>query len=270
MADEPAAEPVVNATPAPDGIAPKPEGVPDKFYNSESGLVDYDGMTKSYNELSTKLGGKPAPKTEGFDLTKPAPTVEPLGDDAGVNAIVERAGLVPAEVVQQFINEKKLTETQYEALAKQHITRTMANEFLGAQAHIFQTQQAATRAEAEGFFGGSEQVNNVLAWAATNLSDAEKQEFTRLSSNPETSKMSLQMLKSRMEEVNGSAGENPLIGGTGGGGSQGGGYTSQIEMGNAVSDPRYSPDSPKYDANYAAQVQRRLLASKDPSQLRAV
>ena len=45
-------------------VAAKPESVPDKFYNAETGAVDYDAMAKSYAELEKKQSGKQEEKVE--------------------------------------------------------------------------------------------------------------------------------------------------------------------------------------------------------------
>jgi len=48
---------------APVEIAAKPDGVPDKFYNKETGEVDYASLTKSYNELEKGIGKTKAKST---------------------------------------------------------------------------------------------------------------------------------------------------------------------------------------------------------------
>ena len=72
-----------------DKVEPKPEGIPDKFYDAKTGKVDYEGLAKSYTELEKKIG-KPKEPEEKPEATVEKPDAAKL-EDAVTLATVKAA-----------------------------------------------------------------------------------------------------------------------------------------------------------------------------------
>ena len=64
-------------------VAAKPECIPDKFYDADTGKVDYDAMAKSYNELEKKQSGKPEVEPPVEEPKTADEAVEAAGLDMG-------------------------------------------------------------------------------------------------------------------------------------------------------------------------------------------
>lgn len=90
-------------------IAPRPEGVPEKFFNAETGEIRTDALLKSYLHLEKKLAqmidktdaekidaarGVPA-SAEDYDIDTPHGLFEP---DSELNEILRQNGFTPAQV----------------------------------------------------------------------------------------------------------------------------------------------------------------------------
>ena len=120
-------------------------------------------QAKGYAELEKKLGA-PKPKSDAPQIPT-TPEVPDLPDEAGISALVERAGLKEADIVTAFQEKGELTAEQYAAFKKQGITKGMVKEYLQAQVAIGQQMVAQATADAVAVVGSKEQLDNLLQWA---------------------------------------------------------------------------------------------------------
>lgn len=148
-------------------IEPKPDWVPDKFYNAATGEVDYESFGNSHKELerhfhesrqeAPKEGDAPA---EGGEESQEAPA-----------GLMERPSVRAAQ--DAFATDGKLSDEHYAALEKDGIPREMVDAYVAGQvANSNAIANAAYEAA-----GGEEQYAAMQSWAAESLTPAQKKAF---------------------------------------------------------------------------------------------
>lgn len=229
----------------------KPESVPEKFWNAEKGVVDYDAMAKSYAELEAKLSGQPQGKPqEGQGDQKQEQTQEGQGDKAEAfnwDSFGERV-----------VNEGSIPEADLAALEKMGIPKHVVEGYVEA---ITVAKQAAAQ-NTYTYVGqgdaakGKADLDKAIAWAADNLDEGQKA-FYNEQLKTSAWKLAVDQLISMSGVRNGPTSGEPskMIQGGEPSGSQGG-FSSRQEMVKAMSDPRY-----KTDPAYRNTVRQRVIAS---------
>lgn len=269
MADEVAAT-ATTTTPAPVVPAPqtttdtRPAWLPQKFKTGED-------LAKSYAELEKKLGA--GGKTETTSApTSPAPLSIPdtettsmgdLPDDAGVEALVEKAGFKPEELAAAWQAKGELTPDMYAGFKKIGIPKGIVNDFIKTQAATAQAAVNAAKTQAESIAGGPQQLKNLLAWGAQG--GLTKEEIVSINAdlaNPATTVAAVERLMGKHTRAVGSGRSAPLVSGESGAAMNEGAFQSLAEALSVKGDKRMKID-PSFAANY-----RKRLAKTPNSVLR--
>ena len=233
----------------PVSVDPKPDFVPEKFYDPATGKVDYEALAKSYQELE-KQRSKPQdpPKVE----QPPKQSDEaPSQEDAATEA-VKTAGLDMNVLQQEYAANGELSEASYEALAKAGIPKETVDDYIaGRQAFVEQI-----RSHAFTLTEGEDNYNAMVGWAKANLSVEEIKEFnkqvnTRTAGIRETA---IRGLYSRYVADVGADGNLAAGKASTTGNVQG--YQSRQQMMADMNDPRY-----KSDPAFRQQVINKLSVS---------
>ena len=235
------------------GIPPKPEGVPDKFYNAATGEVDYAGLAKSYAELEKKLSQpKEQPKNEEAKPEAPKAEEQPAEQKAAEEA-VKSAGLDFDSLSQEYAESGSLSEESYAKLEAGGIPRALVDQYIVGQ------QAAAEVAKAEAFSitEGADGYTAMIDWAKANLSSEEIQAYNYSvnAANKGVRDMAVRGLWARYTSENGTQ-PNKLLGGRSAVPPSGGAFQSIEQMRTAMADPRY-----KADPAYRKAVEERLARS---------
>jgi hypothetical protein len=222
-------------------VAAKPEGIPDKFYNTETGAVDYEAMAKSYTELEKKQSG----------VDPKEPIDEPPVTDAADDA-VSKAGLDMGALTAEYDANEGLTDKSYEALQNAGIPRETVDQYIqGQQALVAQAQT-----EAYSLTEGKEGYDAMSQWAKANLSEAELVNYNTQVNSP-NSKIREQAIRGLHSQFASDSGEGkPLVHG-GSTTSTTGGFGSRAQMIAAMQDSKYQSDPA-----YRAEVEAKVAASR--------
>ena len=216
-------------------VAPKPEGVPDKFYNAETGKVDYDSLAKSYTELEKKQS---QPKQEETQ-------------DAAEEA-VEKAGLDLAALNKEFAENSSLADSSYKALEDVGINRATVDSYIAGQ------QALAAQAQASAFeiTGGKDNYMAMSEFAKANLTPEALQSYNTAVNSPDKSTRDLAVrgLYAQYSAESGSG--SKLVMGKGNTSGSSGGYTSKEQMIADMKKPEYMADPA-----FRAQVEAKLAKS---------
>ena len=217
-------------------VPPKPEGIPDKFYDAETGKVDYDALAKSYTELEKKQSGKKE---------------EPVEEPKTAEEAVENAGLDMAKLSAEYDENQGLTDASYEALEKAGIPRATVDQYIQGQKALV----AQAQSEAYSLTEGEEGYKNMSDWAKSNLSAEELQSYnTQVNSvNSKVRTMAIRGLWAQYSAESGVG--KPLVHGKGSATADGSGYKSRAQMVEAMQDSKYQSD-PAYRAEVEAKVAR--------------
>ena len=222
-------------------VAAKPEGIPDKFYDAETGKVDYDAMAKSYNELEQKQSGqKEEVKEESVEEPKTA-------SDA-----VEAAGLDMGALTQEYDDNGSLTDDSYKALESAGIPKATVDQYIqGQQALVAQAQT-----EAYSLTDGKEGYEAMSGWAKANLSAEELSNYNT-QVNSMNAKIREQAIRGLHAQFSADSGDGKgLVHGGGSQSSNTGGYGSRAQMVAAMQDSKYQSDPA-----YRAEVENKIARS---------
>lgn len=218
-------------------VSEKPDWVPDKFYNKETGAIDYENLAKSYSELEKKQS---APKETKADVKEEPQTAEEA---------VEKAGLDMAALQSEYDEKGELNDASYEALEKAGIPKETVNLYIeGQKALVAQAQE-----HAYGLTDGKEGYAAMSDWAKANLTADELQSYNTSvnSSNKNTREIAIRGLWAKFSADSGDG--KPLVHGKSSDG-QVGGYKSRDQMVRAMQDERYYSD-PAYRQEVMNKVQ---------------
>ena len=223
-------------------VAAKPEGIPDKFYDAETGKVDYDAMAKSYTELEKKQSGQKEDPKEPVD--------EPPVTDA--DEAVEKAGLDMGQLTQEFDTNGQLGEDSYKALEAAGIPKATVDQYIqGQQALVAQAQT-----EAYSLTDGKEGYEAMSQWAKANLSAEELSNYnTQVNSpNSKVREMAIRGLHAQFSADSGDG--KPLVHGNNSVTADGSGFKSRAQMIEAMQDSKYQSDPA-----YRAEVENKIARS---------
>lgn len=230
--------------------AVKPEGVPDKFWDAEKGVVNFAAWSKSTLELEQKLSGKPQ-----TDPKAPEQITAPPANTAA-DALAAK-GLDITEFSAEYAQNQKLSDESYAKLEAAGFGRQLVDTYMNGQ-----------RAEAERYnnevftaAGGQEQYSKAVEWAKAGMTKAEIEAFNAAitSGNTASAKLAVAGLMQSFTAANGH--EPTLLGSTT---SVPGvtGFKSRHEQNEAI-NKRDSRNRKLYDVDsaYRAQVEAKIMQS---------
>lgn len=235
-------------------IAAKPDNVPEKFYNAESGEVDYDALAKSYTELE-KLQSAPKPPKESEDAKDNKDTSEDAEDPAAQAA--ESAGLNLQDLQQEYVENGTISDESYAALEKAGIDKdTVDSHIAGQEALVEQSRQQAFE-----LTGGEENYQEMINWAKDSLTDAEIDSFNKQikTTNVGVRETVIRGLHARFTAENGN--QSKLVEGTSkstGPSQSQAGYASNAELMADMGKPEYEKD-PAFRAKVQAKLAKSTL-----------
>ena len=244
-----------------------PEGVPEKFFDKESGQVNVAALLASYKALEAKLGA-PAPAN---DQTAPAAGAEPTaaptdpaaapkleipaGSVDPVADLVTAAGLNVDALGAKIMKTGKLDDTDYAAIEKLGIPRPLIDQHVNAMKQLGEITQAENTRQAVAMFGNEAAMDATLKWAAATYTEAEQ---ARLNAklNSADWRDAVKVLRSDYMAANPGASEPTLRTGGGGNNQVEQGYRAKQDWVRDMQRPEY-----KKDAAFRAKVAARHAVS---------
>ena len=157
----------------------KPEHIPDKFWNAETGEVDTASLAQSYTELESKLGQSTS--EEKTSDTTPTETTE------------STANLNLSKFEKEWAdNDNSLTEETYDNLQTNFgLSKDDVNSYIS-----FRQQEADTFVEEiYTMAGGQPQYESLLNWATNNLPEEEVETLTKTLSSSDNDQIRVSVLK---------------------------------------------------------------------------
>lgn len=230
---------------APD-IEPRPDSIPEKFWNTEKGELNVEALLKSQKDGEDALRAA----AEG----KPAAPVVPDGDDKNTptgDQSTEAQPKVVQDASAEFAKDGKLSDETYTALATSGLSKEMVDQYIDGQKAIVTTLQSAAAEP----FGSTDQYNAAADWAAEHLSEEEVKvlDVQLTSMNPAIVKQGAAALQTKYA-ANADIAPDVTIQGDGNI-STGTSFASSKEMQVAMSDSRYKTD-PAFRQEVANKIAR--------------
>lgn len=193
--------------------------------------------------------------TETTEPTEPTESTEPTKptQPTDIEETLKDKGLDYTELLQEYADKGDLTAETREKLAKVGFDEAFVNDFIEGKKAIVEQQIAKEQAELAETVGGKENFDNIIQWAANNLTQEEKEAIGSVK-NMAAQKLMLAGLKHQMESKEGKL---PTF-------IQGGGdkttediFESQEQMFEAIRDKRYLTDPA-----YQNKVTNKIRASR--------
>lgn len=206
--------------------AQRPDWLPEKFKSAED-------MAQAYSELEKRLGGQEeneeVPK-EQFDTELP--------QDEVADYLAEQKNLDFDAFANEYYENGGLSDNAYNALEEAGIPRSVVDQYIEGQTAIMDDM----RQEAFSVIGGEAEYNQMINWAANNLSEREQAAFNANlnTTNFDQAMFAIQGLAARYRSEAGKLSSNMVYGQTNT--PSAGSYQSIAEMTREMNDPRYSSD----------------------------
>lgn len=214
----------------------KPDGVPDKFWNPETGEVDHEGILKAHNELERKLGEQAG---DGADVDPNEAAENAAKAAEQIEEVVDKAGLDTNALQSKILENGDIDASDYEALAK-----------IGIPAELARQHVSMLKRQADDHFdsvmtygGGEEQVQGLLDWAAQSLSPEEIRGYNQMLAGPMW-KSAIDTLQAKQAASSKTAAEPSLTSGGNPGGFGSVGYQSRDDQQVDLRNPLYREMSP--------------------------
>jgi len=224
----------------------RPDHVPEKFWNAETGQVDVDGLLKSYTELESGRGKK----AEEGELPNVDPEV-----DAQAKDTVEKAGLNWDGLVGKIAATGDIEESDYEALEKNGVPRGLVEEVIELRKYRHEQEQLA----AISYAGGEQAASDLMVWAGENLDEADKAAYQAMLDGPHW-RVAIDALKARQASSSKTANEPKLVRPQTNVPNSTTGYTSREDMKADMRNPLYFDRTSKGEA-FRAEVMRKASVS---------
>lgn len=244
----------------------RPDYVPEKFYDSKTGVIDFEAMAKSYGELERSRSAAPketpAPPVDGqTSAPKPEAVAPPVAETPTVPGVTpERMKLYTDELT----NVGTLSDASYAALLKDGYSKGAVDSYvkgLMSDARASESVSAARVADATineitDSIGGKAVLADMQKWAVASLSDKQLAAYNAgvSSGDPEVVRLSVQGLHHSFTKANGT-GENLLSGSNPNQSVDM--FESRAELTAAINNPLYTKDSA-----YRARVQAKIGRSQ--------
>lgn len=237
----------------------RPDSVPEKFWDATKGTVNTEALLKSYGDLekafSSKQGDKPAdeaatetktPEADKATIDRPEGEQKTEGEAAPLTAAVEslRNAYAKGEVTDEVI--KPLTDA---GLPREVVDTYLAGVKALETVSLMNAHTAA---------GGKEQFDSAVAWARSDLSDADLDFYNTQVSNPATANQAIEWLMGKFKGANPTEGRRIAATTAAAGGDT---FESMSQMQDAMKDPKYGKD-PSFRQAVAEKLQRSIQAGK--------
>lgn len=188
----------VNPNALPDTTPQRPDYVPEKFWDAETGEVNVENLAKSYGELEKS---RSAPKEEP-EAAAEEPSAEPSKDGKIVKPETPEApaenpmGDLFARVAEEH-SAGEVSEETFGALEAAGIPKEIAQNYLAGLAVM--AEQTLTTIH--GYTEGAENYGAMAKWAGDTLTDAELESFNAALDNPQLRETAVRGLYARFQAV---------------------------------------------------------------------
>lgn len=209
-------------------------------------LVKKLGPENAYKFLEKQMGSKGQDKKDDQKETITATTYQEAEE------VVNKLGLDFDEFTQEFVTKGELSEASYKKLAEVGIPKSVVDAYIEGQ-RVLLEQQAN---QVFSVVGGKEQYQELIKWAADNLTDSEIEAFNAsVGGSVQQAVLAVEGLYAKYLKANGTPPK--LIEQTESSGvSMSERFESIEQLTEAMADPRY-----KNDPAYRDKVMRKLKNS---------
>lgn len=225
----------------------RPAWLPEQFKTAEDFAKSWTDQRAEITKLQQERAApevKAEEKPAATEEKKPVEGEQSPEQKAAAEAVA-KAGVDVAPLQEEWTKTGDISEEKRAGLAKALESQFGAEARGIVDAYIEGQKAVSTNYQSEIYkhAGGQEQYTQIVAWATTGLSDADKANFNAAvnSGDVNKAKLALDGLSARYTKANGTGPK--VIGGGHSGNDSTPGYASSYEMQQAIADPRYAKDA---------------------------
>ena len=211
-------------------------------------------MSEEIKEQGTEVTEETTEPTESTEPTEESSEPStPTDEPTDVEETLEEKGINLEELKKEYAENGDLTAETKAKLNKLGLSDEFINDYIESKKAQIEAQIAKEQNELIESVGDKETFNNIIQWAAKNLSTEEKESLNSIR-DMTVQKLVLSGLKSRMDKAEG---KTPTFVTGGQGGAVTETFASQAEMFAAMRDKRY-----KTDPAYKEKVVQKISNSR--------
>lgn len=224
-------------------VPPRPDDVPEQFWDAEKGEV-------KLRELLAAVKPPAASEEQAPEGEKPPEGAAPDAEQQAAEDAAKAAKLDITALRAEVDGNGDLSPESYAALEKAGFDKSVVSDFIEGQ----KARVAIALNEAYAVAGGQDAYNVMAQWAATGVPAEDLEAYNAaMAGSAAQRKQAIVALKAQYEAAKGKT--PSLLSGSQGASSEDKPFASRAEVTAAMSDPRYARDPA-----YRAMVARRLDA----------
>ena len=172
-------EPAGAEAPAETNVAVRPDNVPEKFWNAESGEVNHEAVLESYNALEKANSQSNDEQVNAEDTSESDDVVDASSEDGevtGLDGVLKDKGIDRSELTDELATEGELSQASYDKLAEAGFEKGVVDQFIEgnrAQYESVQADIAEVRNSVENYDAMSD-------WVSKNFTDAELDSYNNM------------------------------------------------------------------------------------------
>ena len=236
-------------------VAERPENVPEKFWNAETGEVNHDEVLKSYNELESKNSqatddgeGSAEDTSENDDVVDATPE----GESSNLDTVLEAQGINRSDLSDELASDGELSQASYDKLEAAGYDKATVDSYIAGNKALYDSVQSDISEVMESV----DNFDAMSDWASKNLTNAQLKSYNDMvtSGDKVQAQAGVNFVNGLFSEAVGD--DVSLLGGDQLSTESTDVFRSNAEVTKAMGDPRYAKDSA-----YRDDVARKLARS---------
>ncbi len=174
-----------------------------------------EDLEKAYQEAQRKItelsqqDARTSEEETAFQIEKHGPFA-----DRDIAGVLEAASLDGKMLAEQWENQGKLTDEQYESLKQIGYSRQVVDTFVAGQYSMVQAEnntQQQMLTQAKTLVGGEDQLQNLYQWAANNYTPHQQEQLNQRLADPRTWQSALKEMMFDQSSAAGTIQSRPLM-----------------------------------------------------------
>ena len=170
-------EPTGAEAPIESTIAERPENVPEKFWNAETGEVNNAAVLESYNELERARSNPNDAEDSAEDTSASDDVVDDTAEGetevTGLDSVLKDKGIDRSELTDELAANGELSEASYTKLAEAGFEKGVVDQFIEGN----RAKYEAVQADINEVMSSVEDYSAMADWVSKNFSDAELKSY---------------------------------------------------------------------------------------------
>ena len=172
-------EPTGAVAPDENTVAERPENVPEKFWNAESGEVNHDAVLESYIELE-KANKSSDEDGSVEDTSVSDDVVDTTSQDdtevTGLDSVLKDKGIDRSDLTDELAADGELSQASYDKLADAGFEKGVVDQFIEGN----RAQYDAVQADISEVMDSVENYEAMSEWASKNMTDAQLESYNAM------------------------------------------------------------------------------------------